>query len=38
MFWLAPLIGGVLGGLMYRWLSEQPSAEVTGLAPSVPAE
>jgi aquaporin Z len=38
LFWVAPLLGGVLGGLMYRWLSEQPSAEVTGLAPSVPAE
>ena len=38
LFWVAPLLGGALGGLMYRWLSEQPSAEVTGLAPSVPAE
>ena len=38
LFWVAPLVGGALGGLMYRWLSEQPSAAVTGLAPSVPAE
>ena len=20
LFWLAPLVGGVLGGLLYRWL------------------
>jgi aquaporin Z len=33
MFWLAPLIGGVLGGLLYRWLSEEPSAQITGTAP-----
>jgi aquaporin Z len=32
LFWLAPLIGGVLGGMLYRWLSEQPSAEITGIA------
>jgi aquaporin Z len=31
LFWLAPLIGGVLGGLLYRWLSEGPSAQVTGI-------
>jgi aquaporin Z len=30
MFWLAPLIGGALGGLLYRWLSEEPAAQVTG--------
>src|SRR6201993_3800001 len=30
LFWLAPLIGGALGGVLYRWLSEQPSAQVTG--------
>jgi len=33
MFWVAPLIGGALGGLLYRWLSEEPSDQVTGLAP-----
>jgi aquaporin Z len=38
MFWLAPLIGGTLGGLLYRWLSEEPSAQVTGIAPAAPAE
>jgi len=31
MFWLAPLVGGVLGGVLYRWLSEEPSAQVTGI-------
>jgi hypothetical protein len=28
---LAPLVGGALGGLLYRWLSEEPSAQVTGV-------
>jgi aquaporin Z len=31
LFWVAPLIGGALGGLLYRWLSEEPSAQVTGI-------
>ncbi|HVY58485.1 MAG TPA: aquaporin Z [Xanthobacteraceae bacterium] len=30
LFWLAPLLGGAAGGLLYRWLSAEPSAEVTG--------
>ncbi|MYZ48357.1 aquaporin Z [Propylenella binzhouense] len=30
LFWLAPIAGGILGALAYRWLSEEPSAEVTG--------
>jgi aquaporin Z len=34
LFWLAPLIGGALGGVLYRWLSEQPSALVTGTPPA----
>ena len=39
LFWLAPLIGGALGGMLYRWLSEEPSALVTGVAPpAAPAE
>lgn len=29
-FWLAPLIGGTAGGLMYQWLSNEPAGEVTG--------
>jgi aquaporin Z len=32
LFWVAPLIGGVLGGAIYRLLSEQPRGEVTGTA------
>jgi aquaporin Z len=30
LFIVAPLIGGVLGGIIYRWISEQPSAPVVG--------
>lgn len=39
MFWLAPFSGGALGGILYRWLSDEPKALVTGLAPpTAPAE
>ena len=31
MFWVAPLIGGALGGVIYRWLSEEPAGIVEGL-------
>ena len=34
LFWVAPLVGGAAGGLLYRWLSAEPSAEVTGQAVS----
>jgi aquaporin Z len=37
LFWVAPLIGGALGGMLYRWLSEEPRAQVTGVTPA-PAE
>ena len=30
LFWVAPLIGGALGGMLYHLLSESPSAPVTG--------
>ena len=30
LFWVAPLIGGMIGGYAYRWLSEEPSTPVTG--------
>jgi len=30
LFWVAPLAGGALGGVLYRWLSAEPSAQVTG--------
>ena len=38
LFWAAPMIGGMLGGMLYHWLSEEPSAKVTGIAPAAPAE
>ena len=30
LFWLAPIIGGLLGGVIYRAVSEGTGAEVTG--------
>jgi aquaporin Z len=30
LFWLAPIAGGIVGALIYRWLSEEPAAAVTG--------
>jgi aquaporin Z len=30
LFWVAPLVGGALGGILYHWLSEGPSVQVTG--------
>jgi aquaporin Z len=30
MFWIAPLIGGALGGVIYRWLSAEPTGLVEG--------
>jgi aquaporin Z len=30
LFWIAPLVGGVLGGVIYRWLSGEPQGQVTG--------
>src|SRR6201992_1412037 len=30
MFWIAPLIGGALGGVIYRWLSADPTGIVEG--------
>jgi aquaporin Z len=34
LFWLAPLVGGAIGGVVYRWISEEPSALVTGVPTS----
>jgi aquaporin Z len=33
LFWVAPLLGGALGGYLYRWLSAEPSEQVTGETP-----
>jgi aquaporin Z len=30
LFWVAPLLGGALGGLAYKMLSVEPSADITG--------
>jgi aquaporin Z len=30
LFWLAPLIGGGLGGVLHRWISNEPSDQVVG--------
>ncbi|MER2267928.1 aquaporin Z [Methylobacterium oxalidis] len=38
LFWVAPILGGVLGGILYHWISAEPSAQVTGIAPAAPAE
>ena len=35
LFWVAPIVGGAAGGALYRWISGEPSAPVTGtVAPS----
>ncbi|WP_109468387.1 aquaporin Z [Albibacillus kandeliae] len=34
LFWLAPLIGGAVGGIVYRWLSPTPMGIVEGGVPS----
>ena len=31
LFWVAPLIGGALGGAIYHWLSKEPHGAVTGV-------
>jgi aquaporin Z len=30
LFWLAPLAGGAVGGVLYHWLSKEPSEAVIG--------
>jgi len=33
LFWIAPTLGGAAGGVLYRWFSDEPSAQVTGSLP-----
>jgi aquaporin Z len=33
LFWVAPLVGAVLGGMIYRWLSDEPTGIVEGKLP-----
>jgi len=39
LFWVAPIIGGVLGGIVYRWLGEdtarRPVDDVSASAATV---
>jgi aquaporin Z len=30
LFWVAPLLGGAIGGALYRWISAEPSVPVVG--------
>jgi aquaporin Z len=30
LFWVAPLVGGILGGIIYRWLSDEPRGQIVG--------
>ena len=34
LFWVAPIIGGTLGGLLYAWLSPTPTEPMVGGIPS----
>ena len=34
LFWIAPVLGGAAGGVLYRWLSDEPAAQVTGTLPN----
>ncbi len=30
LFWVAPLVGGAIGGILYRWVSPTPQQDVVG--------
>ena len=33
LFWVAPIAGGIAGGISYRWLSSEPTGQIVGSAP-----
>jgi aquaporin Z len=35
LFWVAPILGGILGGLVYRWLLEPSAASTIGVRQAV---
>lgn len=35
LFWVAPILGGVVGGLLHRWLSTEEAADARDLATAV---
>ncbi len=30
LFWVTPISGGAIGGLVYHWVSDEPEGEVAG--------
>jgi aquaporin Z len=32
LFWVAPIAGGIVGGVSYRWLSSEPTGQIVGSA------
>jgi aquaporin Z len=30
MFWVAPILGGILGGFLYRWSVDEPAPDIAG--------
>ena len=30
LFWIAPIIGGVIGAVAYRWVSDEPEGQIVG--------